>query len=143
MSSGDSPEHAEELEKLRQQFPGWQIWTSGPTWCARPWPLINCGSAEELAGQIRAAHMLPPSGSPSLAAWRSYRARARALREYEEAAAAAWNQRKAAQAGRGDAGTADPVERFRRWYGRQAAREAGAPRPQTAASAGGGEPGPA
>jgi hypothetical protein len=56
-------------------------------WCAQPWPLVNADSPEELAGDIRAAHSRPPDGFPALASWRSYQARLRQLREYEEAAA--------------------------------------------------------
>jgi hypothetical protein len=59
-----------------------------PNWCARPWPLINADSAEELAGRIRAAHSSPPHGSAALAPARSYAARAKRLREFEEAATA-------------------------------------------------------
>jgi hypothetical protein len=55
----------EQLRDLERRFPGWQI--SGPIWCARPWPLINAGSPEELAERIRTAHSQPPDGSPSLA----------------------------------------------------------------------------
>lgn len=87
--------HAEELDELEARFPGWQVWTSGPTWCARPWPLINCGSAEELAERIRIAHSVPPDGSPSLASWRSYRARLRALHAFEDAAGGAWRKMRA------------------------------------------------
>jgi hypothetical protein len=85
----------EQLAALQRQFPGWQIWVSGDRWCTRPWPLINAGGPEELAGRIRTAHSQPPDGSPSLATWRSYAARVRALREYEEAAAAAWKRMRA------------------------------------------------
>lgn len=77
MAVWDPPKLAGELEELRRQFPGRQIWASGNTWCARPEPLINCGSAEELAERIKTAHRAPPDGSPSLASWRSYRARVR------------------------------------------------------------------
>lgn len=88
--------HAEELDELEARFPGWQVWVSGNNWCARPGPLINnCGSAEELAERIRIAHSQPPDGSPSLASWRSYSARVRALREWEEAAAATWKRMRA------------------------------------------------
>jgi len=54
-----------ELERLREQFPGWKIWTvaravSKPMilWCAKPQhetkPILNADSATELAQQIRA-----------------------------------------------------------------------------------------
>jgi len=92
---GGHEEREEQLAALRQQFPGWQIWVSGPTWCARPMPLINADSPEDLAERIRTAHTAPPDGSPSLASWRSYAARVRALREYEEAAAATWKRMRA------------------------------------------------
>ena len=88
----DHPDDAAELAKLRQQFPGWQIWASGPTWCARPWPLINAGSAEELAERLKIAHTSPPDGCPALASWRSYAARRRAFRAFEETAAATWKR---------------------------------------------------
>ena len=47
------------------------------------------GSPEDLAQRIRTAHTQPPDGSPSLASLRSYAARARRLREFEEAAGVA------------------------------------------------------
>lgn len=92
---GEHEEREEQLAALRQRFPGWQIWASGIAWCAQPQPLINAASAEELAGAIAMAHGQPPYGSPSLASARSYAARVRALREYEEATAIAWRRRKA------------------------------------------------
>ncbi|MGH3225767.1 MAG: hypothetical protein ACRDPY_44990, partial [Streptosporangiaceae bacterium] len=87
----DGP-HGGQLRKLEAEFPGWQVWVSGPTWCARPQPLINAGSAEELAGRMRTAHSRPPDGSPSLATWRSYVTRRRQLREWAEAAEAEWRR---------------------------------------------------
>jgi len=95
MAEWDPPSCAAELDELRSQFPGWQIWVSGPVWCARPWPLINAGSPEELAERIRTAHSVPPDGSPSLASWRSYVARARQFRQYEVAAEATWKRMRA------------------------------------------------
>jgi hypothetical protein len=62
-------DYEQRRAELERRFPGWQIWASGPTWCARPWPLINAASPEELAERIRAAHLAPPIGSPSLASW--------------------------------------------------------------------------
>jgi hypothetical protein len=94
---GEHEEREEQLAALRQRFPGWQIWTSGPTWCARPWPLINADSPEGLAQRIRTAHTQPPDGSPSLASLRSYTARVKGLREYEEAAGMAWKRMRAQQ----------------------------------------------
>ena len=143
MAAWDPAERADKLEELRRQFPGWQVWASGDTWCARPWPLINAGSAEDLAERIRTAHASPPDGSPSLAAAESYAARAQQLREFEEAAAAEWALRKAEQAGWAEAAEADPVERFYQRYGYP-----GEPRPRTAApreaaAATDGEPGSA
>jgi hypothetical protein len=64
-------------------------------WCARPLPLINVSSPEELAERIRTAHMAPPDGVPTLASWRSYRARVRQFRAFEEAAGAAWRKMRA------------------------------------------------
>jgi hypothetical protein len=95
MGGFDPEEHGGELDELRRRFPGWQIWVSGPTWCARPEPLINAASAEELAERIRTAHSQPPDGSPSLASLRSYRARLKQLREYELAAGETWRQMRA------------------------------------------------
>lgn len=95
MSALDPERHREQLDELRRRFPGWQIWVSGTVWCAQPQPLINAASPGELAEAITMAHGQPPYGSPSLASARSYAARARALREYEEAAAIAWRRRKA------------------------------------------------
>ena len=94
---GEREEREERLAALRQRFPGWQIWANGPAWCARPWPLINASSAEELAEDITMAHGQPPYGSPSLASLRSYTARVKRLREYEEAAAIAWKRMRAQQ----------------------------------------------
>jgi hypothetical protein len=40
--------------ELEQDNPGWQIWyvphttNSNVTWCARPWPLLNADSPEQL-----------------------------------------------------------------------------------------------
>jgi hypothetical protein len=95
-------EQAEQRKReLKEQFPGWHIWfvphsaSDGETWCAQPWPLINAGSADELTAAMRAAHQGPPFGSPSLASWRSYRARTRARREYAAAEAERWQRLKA------------------------------------------------
>lgn len=53
-----------ELDRLKDElagrFPGWQIWYSPRTdrtvvWCARPYPLLNEGSAEDLAAAIERA----------------------------------------------------------------------------------------
>lgn len=95
--------YAKELDELEARFPGWQFWavphgnprTEYVTWSARPCLLINAGSPEELAERIRIAHSSPPDGSPALASWRSYRARLRALRDFEEAAGAAWRKMRA------------------------------------------------
>jgi hypothetical protein len=95
-----------ELEERRQQlareFPGWRIYAyragdlkTGERWNAQPEPVICASSAEELAERIRTAHSQPPDGSPSLASWRSYAARVRALREWEENAAATWKRMRA------------------------------------------------
>jgi len=130
---GEHEGDEEQLAALRQQFPGWQIWASGTAWCARPWPLINADSAEDLAQRIRTAHTQPPDGSPSLASIRSYTARSRQLREFEEAAADAWMRIRAEADARTVAAQADPVERFHRRHGGQAVEEAQAPGPCVAA----------
>jgi hypothetical protein len=117
MAEWDPPSCADELDELRRQFPGWQVWGGGTSWGARPWPVINAGSPEELAERIRTAHASPPDGSPSLASLRSYAARARQFREFEEAAAAKWERRKAEQAGWAAGTVADPVERFYQRHG--------------------------
>jgi len=44
----------ERKRELEQDNPGWQVWyvphsaRRGATWCARPWPLLNSESPEEL-----------------------------------------------------------------------------------------------
>jgi hypothetical protein len=48
-------------DRLQREHPGWQVWYvphagRGVTWCARPNPLINAPSPEDLAGQISSAH---------------------------------------------------------------------------------------
>jgi hypothetical protein len=127
MGALDPERYSEQLDELRHRFPGWQIWVSGPKWCARPMPLINAGSPEELAKRIRTAHSQPPDGSPSLASLRSYTARARRLRGYEIAAAAGWERRKAEQAGRMATAMADPVTSFYLRHGWRAVQEAQPP----------------
>jgi hypothetical protein len=51
---GEMDERKAELEA---RFPGWQIWyvphlDRTSTWCARPWPLLNEASPEDLAAAI-------------------------------------------------------------------------------------------
>jgi hypothetical protein len=87
--------HRGQLDELAAEFPGWQVWCSGPVWCARPEPLINAGSPEELAERIRIAHSSPPDGSPSLATWRTYVTRRRQLREWVARAEAEWLRMRA------------------------------------------------
>jgi hypothetical protein len=63
--------------ELEEQFPGWHIWhvprVDGPTtWCTQPWPLINSGSPEHLATEIRNAHEEPAAGWPALASIEDY-----------------------------------------------------------------------
>ena len=63
--------------ELEEQFPGWHIWyvprVNGPTtWCTQPWPLINSGSPEHLAAEIRNAHEEPAAGWPALASIEDY-----------------------------------------------------------------------
>ncbi len=57
--------------ELAQQFPGWQVWyvpaLGGTTWCARPWPLLNCPSPEHLAAAITEAHNAAAADWPALA----------------------------------------------------------------------------
>jgi hypothetical protein len=93
----------EQLLDLRRRFPGWQIWyvpyePDGGTWCARPQILIRCGSAEDLAASIGAAHDEVIPESVALASSRDYATRVRRLREQQEAAGAAWRRRKARSA---------------------------------------------
>jgi hypothetical protein len=101
MTSDPGGPHYQQLCDLERRFPGWQFWAiprgySGDvTWSARPWPLISADTAEELAERIRTAHSQPPDGSPSLASLRSFAARVKRLREFEEAATAAWKRRRA------------------------------------------------
>jgi hypothetical protein len=56
------PSRLDELDRikadLQDRFPGWQIWyvphsvDRSVTWCARPHPLLNEGSPEDLAAAI-------------------------------------------------------------------------------------------
>jgi hypothetical protein len=46
---------------LRQRHAGWQVWfvpklDRTVTWCARPWPLLNWQSPEQLEAEIAQAH---------------------------------------------------------------------------------------
>lgn len=131
------------LDELKARFPGWQIWVSGPTWCARPAPLINCGGPEELAERIETAHSQPPDGSPSLASLQEYEARLMQFREYEEAAGDAWRHMRAEMDAGVAAAMADPVARFYQRHGYPAEREAPPTARPAAAATGDGEPGPA
>jgi hypothetical protein len=123
-----SDPHYEQLRDLERRFPGWTIWavphgnptTTHVVWWAQPLPLINAGSPEELAERIRTAHSQPPDGFPSLAFLRSYAARVRRLREYEEAAGAAWRRMRAGADARQAAVMADPVQRFYQRHGHPA-----------------------
>lgn len=151
MGDWDPLEHADELDELRRRFPGWQIRavphgnpsTTPMTWRAQPGPLIDADSAEELGAQIRAAHQQPPHGSPALASLRSYTARSRRLRDFEEAATAEWERRKAEQAARETTVTADPVERFYQRHGYPEDRTTPGAAGRPAAPTGDGEPGTA
>jgi hypothetical protein len=63
--------------ELEERFPGWHIWyvpcVNGPTtWCAQPWPLINSGSPEHLAAEIRNAPEEAAAGWPALASIEDY-----------------------------------------------------------------------
>jgi hypothetical protein len=86
----------EQVLALGREFPGWTIWRNGKMWCARYDMLINhCGSADELAAAVRAAHDRVIPGTVPLAPLRIYAARARQARRQVEAAAAGWQQMKA------------------------------------------------
>jgi hypothetical protein len=91
----DTETRLEQLGELKRAFPGWEIWSTGSAWCARPRPHIIAGSAGDLAERIKIAHTSPPDGSPSLASWRSYRTRARQFRDFEERAGKAWRRMRA------------------------------------------------
>jgi hypothetical protein len=144
----DLSEYEKHRDELQREFPGWHVWfvprtnPQGVTWYAQPWPLLNADTAEELAEDIREAHAAIPEGVPSLASWRSYRARLRQLRGFEEAAAAEWERRKADQAEWTAGAMADPVERFhqRDGYPAEPGTSTAAPGPGAAAD---GAPGPA
>lgn len=122
----DSKKIEAQRAELEEQFPGWEIWTSGGTWCAQPGPVLNAGSPEGLADLIRTSHASAGWGSPPLASWRSYRARLRRFRERETAVAAVWKHRRAEADARREARTADPVERLRARRGPARAGEAAA-----------------
>jgi hypothetical protein len=66
----------------------------GAIWCAQPDPQISADSPGELAELIRIAHMAVPDGSTPLASWRSYLARAKKRREYDDAVARTWREKK-------------------------------------------------
>ena len=57
-------------DQLAQRFPGWLIWYvpratgKGATWCARPEPLLNAGTPEDLAAAIEAAGSARVTGQP-------------------------------------------------------------------------------
>jgi len=64
-----------ELDKRRHELerdnPDWQIWyvphtNRTVTWCARPWPLLNTDSPEQLQKLIDQAHDEPDSPAPDL-----------------------------------------------------------------------------
>ena len=57
-------------------------------------PVVNADSPGELAERIRIAYMAPPDGAVPLASWRSYLARARKRREYDDAVARIWREKK-------------------------------------------------
>jgi len=62
---------------LERQFPGWRIWyvprtDRTVTWCAQPWPLINCQSPEHLAAEITQAHTEAAADWPALASLADY-----------------------------------------------------------------------
>jgi hypothetical protein len=65
--------------ELQEQFPGWRIWyvphcgtKRHVTWCAQPWPIINSGSPEHLAADIRQAHEEAAAEWPALAGIADY-----------------------------------------------------------------------
>ena len=150
--------YEEQLNALRAQFPGWQF-RAIPDGGNEPWRVVWCAdlnvhasreSPEELAEAVRAAHSPPPCGSAPLAPLRSYAARIRrlreheaAMREYELAATAEWERRKAGQAARLEAVTADPVAGFYLRYGGHAGQEAQEPAQSAPAETGDEEDGPA
>jgi hypothetical protein len=57
--------------ELRQRHPGWQVWfvpgIGTVTWCARPYPLINAQTPEQLEAEIAQAHAEAAEHWPALA----------------------------------------------------------------------------
>jgi hypothetical protein len=59
------PSYLTDLDQIKHdleaRYPGWQIWyvpgsvQPGATWCARPHPLLNAASPEDLAEEIEEA----------------------------------------------------------------------------------------
>ncbi|MBV9448967.1 MAG: hypothetical protein JO345_24020 [Streptosporangiaceae bacterium] len=63
--------------ELQKKFPGWQIWyvpklDKSVAWCARPWPVINSDSPEQLEADIAQAHTEASSEWPALASISDY-----------------------------------------------------------------------
>ena len=101
MRTGDNAERDEVKRRLEQEWPGWSVWYvpralgGGAVWSARPLPLLNADSPEELVAKIRTAHAEPGDQTQAIASLRSYRMRIKLLRERQEAARAAWIRLKA------------------------------------------------
>jgi hypothetical protein len=75
--------------ELAARLPGWQIWyvpqfIGGVKWCARPWPLINSASPEQLEADIRQAHEEAPTEWLALANKADYEISAPAIKRAEE-----------------------------------------------------------
>lgn len=52
-------DYDKQLASLRERYPGWRIWyvpcSNGPTtWHAHQLPVLNCATAEDLAGAMTA-----------------------------------------------------------------------------------------
>lgn len=59
MPSAPLREYDKQLAGLRERYPGWRIWyvpNTGPgaTWHAHQLPVLNCATAEDLAGAMTA-----------------------------------------------------------------------------------------
>ncbi len=73
-------------EELEKRFPGWQVWyvrnlNGSTTWCARPWPLINASSPEQLIADVIQAHTEAAAEWPALAGFGDYATHAPAIKQ--------------------------------------------------------------
>lgn len=78
----------EKRAQLEEWLPGWRIWyvpnlDRDPTWCAQPWPHINCDSPEQLVEEIKDAHQEAACEWNALAGIADYAHHARIIKRAE------------------------------------------------------------